>query len=659
MLRGHIVVDVLKPHSHLAGEPAGSGGDGPAAARSAGGKHAVLGDAAHIALHAPGHSSGAGTQGLTGPVGAGGGQLDALPGLQREGGEGGGAARPGDGEGGQRIHHMDLGGACQVQIPGTDGDLVRSRSVPSGVDTAIERAQLIFGGELSVGDAAGDGGGAAVHGGHIAQSQGGTGEHGQTVLLKGQALRLPVRGGVGDQQDEGGAGPERAAGGGVVHRRGAAAREQDTEGCGAAAVQVHCPLTALLEQLVSQVLLGQTGGVAGLPAVHRVEHHGAVLLHPHCGAGSLAGGIVPGGAVRHFSASDHDVAAAPRPLGVGDGAVRAGGGQGDLVPHLIAGEQLGKAGFIGGSEDIVVLADGDGVLGLKDLRDLQSKLAVDGEGGVPVILCDLETDHPAAGGVGAGGDGGEVLIIKVESAGGVAPLVEVGEGDRAVIPAVGQGEFHLWGGGQLQTAVHHGDGMVSLRAGLVYPLLDGDAVGDAAAHSEKVAIDAAHHMVSQTLCIADRLVDGGGPVNGAGGLDHDGGDVAARLQLEGETFNPAGGGVLRDGIDVRQAVGQGAGGAQPCRAGGSEGGRDEQRRGQHQGGGALGQIVQVGILHVDAPYSSGDGYVQAGPRRGRRKSENGIDLIIAGTIFDFNADSPPKNGRSGNFNKNLRNRWKV
>ena len=84
------------------------------------------------------------------------------------------------------------------------------------------------------------------------------------------------------------------------------------------------------------------------------------------------------------------------------------------------------AGFIGGSEDIVVLADGDGVLGLKDLRDLQSKLAVDGEGGVPVILCDLETDHPAAGGVGAGGDGGEVLIIKVESAGGVAPLVEVG-----------------------------------------------------------------------------------------------------------------------------------------------------------------------------------------------------------------------------------------
>ena len=41
------------------------------------------------------------------------------------------------------------------------------------------------------------------------------------------------------------------------------------------------------------------------------------------------------------------------------------------------------------------------------------------------------------------------------------------------------------------------------------------------------------------------------------------------------------------------------------------------------------------------------------------KSENGIDLIIAGTIFDFNADSPPKNGRSGNFNKNLRNRWKV
>ena len=52
---------------------------------------------------------------------------------------------------------------------------------------------------------------------------------------------------------------------------------------------------------------------------------------------------------------------------------------------------------------------------------------------------------------------------------------------------------------------------------------------------------------------------------------------------------------------------------------GGEGGRDEQRRGQHQGGGALGQIVQVGILHVDAPYSSGDGYVQAGPRRGRRK----------------------------------------
>ena len=439
---------------------------------------------------------------------------------------------------------MDLGGALQIQVPGADGDLVCPRPVTGGVNAAVEGAQFILGGELGIGDAAGHRDTAVVHSGHIAQGQGGAGERSQAVLLKGQAFRLLVRGGVGDQQNKGGAGPGGAAGGGVVHRWGAAAREQDAEGGGTAAIQIHCPLAALLEQLVGQVLLGQTGGVAGLPAIHRVEHHGAVLLYPYRSAWGLSDGIVPGGAVRHSAVSDHNIAAAPCPLGIGDGAVRAGGGQGDPVPHLIAGEEFGKAGLIGGGEDVVVLSDGDGVLGLKDLGHLQGELTVDGEGGVTVILRHLEADHPAAGGVGAGGDGGEVLIIKVKSAGGVSPLVEVGEGDHAVVPAVGQGEFDLGSGGQLQAAVYHGDGMVSLRAGLIHPVLNGDAVGDAAAHGKKVAVDAAQHMITQALRIADRLVDGGGPIDGAGGLDHDGGDAAVRLQLEGEALHPAGGGML-------------------------------------------------------------------------------------------------------------------
>jgi hypothetical protein len=34
-----------------------------------------------------------------------------------------------------------------------------------------------------------------------------------------------------------------------------------------------------------------------------------------------------------------------------------------------------------------------------------------------------------------------------------------------------------------------------------------------------------------------------------------------------------------------------------------------------------------------------------------REGGNGIDLIIAGTAFDFNAERPAKNGRGGIFKK--------
>ena len=196
-----------------------------------------------------------------------------------------------------------------------------------------------------------------------------------------------------------------------------------------------------------------------------------------------------------------------------------------------------------------------------------------------------------------GGDGGEVLVEQIESPGGVAPLVEVGEGDRLAGTLIGHGDFHLGGGGQAQLAVHHGDGVLPLGAGLIDAVLDGDSVGNAAPQGEEVAVDAADHRIAQFLRRADGPVDGGRPVDGAGGLDHNGIDLAAGLQLQGKALHPSGAGVVGDGVSVDQPVGQGLGSIDLSGSSGGEGGGGQQSRRQHQSQNALGQVRNGGTIH--------------------------------------------------------------
>ena len=212
---------------------------------------------------------------------------------------------------------MDLGGAGDAQGGRFDGDGVRAGPGPGGVDAAVEGAQSVLRGKDRVGHPAGDRGGASVQGGHVAQGDGGAGQHHQTVLLQGQPLRLAVGGiRVGDQQNEGGAGAQAPLRGGIDHSEAAGAGDAEGKGGGAASVQVDRPDTALALELLGQVHLGQAAGVAGLPAVGGVEDHGAVLLNAHCGAGSPAGGVVPGGAVGDGAIGENDIAAAAGPLGL-------------------------------------------------------------------------------------------------------------------------------------------------------------------------------------------------------------------------------------------------------------------------------------------------------------------------------------------------------
>ena len=196
-----------------------------------------------------------------------------------------------------------------------------------------------------------------------------------------------------------------------------------------------------------------------------------------------------------------------------------------------------------------------------------------------------------------GGDGGEVLIEQIEPTGGAAPLVEVGERDRLAGALVGDCDLYLGGGGQAQLAVHHGDGVLPLRAGLVDAVLDRDSVGDAAPQGEKVAVDAADHRIAQLLRRADGPVDGGRPIDGAGGLDHNGIDLAAGLQLQGKALHPSGTGVVGDGVSVDQPVGQGLGSVDLSSPGGGEGGGSQQSRRQHQSQNALGQVRNGGTIH--------------------------------------------------------------
>ena len=168
--------------------------------------------------------------------------------------------------------------------------------------------------------------------------------------------------------------------------------------------------------------------MARLPAVHRVEHQGAVVLDTQGGARLAAVlGIGPAGGVGDGAVAHHDIPHAAGPLGLGQGGVGAAGGQGDGVAHLKGGKGVPPVGGVGSGKDVLVRSNGDGLVGNEQLGHLQGDAAVDGEVGDPagkgVGRCP-HTHIPAAA-VAAGGDGGEVLIEQVDATDLVAGLVEV------------------------------------------------------------------------------------------------------------------------------------------------------------------------------------------------------------------------------------------
>ena len=108
----HVVVDV--GHGHLDGllQSSGGKGDRAGAGGRSGGEEAAGIHRADLALDSDGDRLEI-PQGGAAPPAAGDSQLDLVAGARPEGGEGAAAPRPGDGEGGELVHHMDLGGPLQ------------------------------------------------------------------------------------------------------------------------------------------------------------------------------------------------------------------------------------------------------------------------------------------------------------------------------------------------------------------------------------------------------------------------------------------------------------------------------------------------------------------------------------------------------------------
>ena len=581
VVRGDVGVDIAQRDRDVLGDAARFDGDSAAVAGAVGGKQAVLGDGAHAAAHRPGHAGGrAAAQGVTGPVGSGGGELYRVACLHGQGGQGAGTARLGDVELGQGGDHVDLGGAVEAQRGGVDLNGVGAALGAGGIDRAVKGAQTILRGELCVGDPGIDGFDSVIDGDHVAQGDTGAGQYHQAVLLQSQPGGRSGAGVVGDQKNKGGAAAGVSAGGGVLNVHAVRAGQTGAEDGGAAAVQVDRPLAALLKQLVGQILFTQTAGVAGLTAVYLVQHQSAVCLDAQGGAGVAAIlAIDPLGAVGNGAVAYDDVARAAGPLGIGEDRVRAGGGQGDPVAHMVAGKDLIKARLIGRGENVVIFSDGDGVGGLKDVDHFQGQGAVDGKVGAFAVVNYFKADHTAAGRIGLGGDGGKIFIIKVETAGGVAPLIKMGQLHSAVVPLVGEGDVYLGRDRQGDLSVDGGHGVVALGAGFVDAVLNGDAKRNAAV-SEKVTVDAADDVIAHTFRVADGLVNGGRAVGCARGLDHDGVDIAVGAELEGVTLHPPGGGMLGYGVDISQTVGKGLRGGQPTGPSRGIGGWKSERCGQ-------------------------------------------------------------------------------
>ncbi len=604
---GDVVVDVGGGDLDRLADPAGVERDGARPRVLGGGKQAVFVHRAHIALNGDGHRAKVPQSGAA-PVAARNGELDLLAPPDGEGGQGRGGTGPADLEIGELVHHMEL--ELAGQGAGGDQDGVGPRVKAGGVDPVLDGAQPVPGGVGRRGQIDIYRIQPQVNGLGHGQREGGTGQHRLAAVGGDQPVGPAVASPVGDQQQVGGAGSGPAVGGLVHHSGAGLPRNPDGQGGGAAAVQVDHRVAALTEQLLGQIVLSQAHRVGRLPAVHSVKDHGPVRLDSQCGAGLTAvGPIDPGGVVGDDAVPHHDVPHAAGPPCLGQGGVLTVGGQNDPVPLLKAVENLAQTIAGGGGEDVLVRADGDGLVRQDQLGDLQGEGGVDCEaggasrGGVGRRL----HAHIPAGALGPGGDGGKMLVEQVEPAPFSPGLVEVvgGDGEAAAV-------------------------VFAVVAGLIDPVFHHQTDWHAGGHGEEIGVDGAQHMIALGLGLGDGVVDTGSAVDRSAGLGQDGPGVAARLQLQRKTLHPASA-VDGDGIAVSQAVGELGGGLQLLLTRGGVDSGQKQNKGQQQ-----------------RRHSAGEG---SGMSHGKLLIVGCVPKGISHIITERSASFNGKNGKKGREKK--------
>ena len=138
-------------------------------------------------------------------------------------------------------------------------------------------------------------------------------------------------------------------------------------------------------------------------------------------------------------------------------------------------------------------------------------------------------------------------------------------------------------------------------------------------------------MVAQGLGIAHRLVDGGGAIDRARGLEQDGVGLAVLRKLHGEALHPAGV-VDGDGVAVGETLRQVGGGLQfflPC----VRVGRGESQENRQREGGRPAQEIRGGMFHGYSFFRM----VDNGIRPGLSVGPGRLVFIIAGRPRGFNA----------------------
>ena len=263
-------------------------GEGPAGAAGGGGEQPVLIHRARRSLDAPGEAPVLGGEVQVAPDGRG-GQAHLLAGEQVQGGDALPALLLRNGNAVRGGHHREPGRARIGPVPG--GHLDRAALRPGGVQAVCVHRAAAAGHAPAHGASGVHGvvGAVQPHGGelHLGPRQ-------QDVVAGGHIVPRQLPGGlqVGGEENGGGVGPLRPLGGPVHHLHPLLVRVGGPDGGGAAAVHADGLHAPQLGQPLGHLGNSCPHAVPALPAVHGVEHQGAVSLDTHGGAGG-AGGVQP------------------------------------------------------------------------------------------------------------------------------------------------------------------------------------------------------------------------------------------------------------------------------------------------------------------------------------------------------------------------------